>query len=115
MRLPIARDADGLVTAVGAARINRDEASGAVRRIDHGRVAEQREYDRLGRLSALHVTVAKRHVYALNLTRDQSGRVTERRERLGERGARTTAMHYDEGGQLDRVLVDGRVAERYVY
>lgn len=113
--LPMAYDADGLVTVVGAAQVDRDVGSGAIRRIEHANLVEDREYDPLGQLSSVSVQAGDRLVYRLALTRDLAGRVVERREQIGDSEARTSAMQYDRAGQLTEVTVNGTVTERYRY
>lgn len=114
--LPLARDNDGLVVGYGDFAIDRDDALGrplAVR--DNGSGAHPLQidytYDTLGRLTGRTHTVNGTEIFKLQLSRDNTGRIIQKKD-----GA-TFDFVYDAEGRLIEVYKNGAgsPAEQYTY
>lgn len=114
--LPLARDNDGLVVGYGDFALDRDDALGrplAVRDNGSGVHTLQIDYtyDTLGRLTGRTHTVNGTEIFKLQLSRDNTGRIIQKRD-----GA-TFDYVYDADGRLTEVYRNGAgwPQEQYAY
>jgi RHS repeat-associated protein len=112
--LTIARDADGLPTAIGPFAVTRAGPAGAVTELDDGALVTEFAYDSLGRVAERAQSGAGEASYELDLSYDSAGRIAQRVETVD--GATSSFEYtYDLNGQLLEVERDGAVVEAYVY
>ena len=107
-------DTDGLVTGFGPFTFTRGGPKGAVSRISDTASATNYTYDTLARIATRSHQVNALPAYAIQLSHDNSGRITGKTETLGG----TTYIYaytYDLNGQLTDVRRDGVLVERYTY
>jgi RHS repeat-associated protein len=118
--IAMARDDDGLLTGYGNFLIARDADTGNVTAIgDDGsgthKLQVLYDYDALGRLSGKDYRVNGNRIFAFDLLRDSSGRMTQRTDTLPGGGVHTRAYEYDLDGQLALVTKNGDPVESYAY
>jgi RHS repeat-associated protein len=111
--IPIIRDKDGLVTRYGDFNFGREETLGLLTAIGSGTHTLQINYtyDALGRLASRTHTVNGIQIYDLQLTRDNTGRITQKAD------GSTYDYVYDKEGRLNEVHKDssGNLVEEYTY
>jgi RHS repeat-associated protein len=110
----IEHDGDGLVTRVGPFTLDRSGALGAAKAVTDGTASLALTQDDLGRRDTTTLSVAAKQAYALKLTRDARGLITQRVETIAGT-TRTYEYAYDAGDQLTQVTRDGAVVETYTY
>ncbi len=107
-------DADSLLTSAGAMTISRDSASGRVVATSVGSTTERYGYDAEGRLESYVAAFGTTEIFRFFLRRDESDRITERREaRYGVEMVETYG--YDEARRLESVHRNGEIASSYSY
>jgi len=111
---PVTRDRDGLVSGFGPFTLMRSGPGGALSQITDGTVNTTYGYDTLARLLTRTHQVAGQASYAMQLSYDNSGRMTSKVETVGS-ATRAYDYVYDLDGQLTEVRRDGVVVERYAY
>jgi RHS repeat-associated protein len=112
--IPLSRDKDGLITGYGDFGIQRDGILGRPVSIqDKGAGIHTLQisytFDSLGRLSGRTHTVNGIQIYGLNLTRDNTGRISRKTD-----GSAFDYV-YDRDGQLKEARKDTVLVEQYAY
>ncbi len=111
---PLTRDNDGLLTGVGPFTYARAGPAGAPSQIGDGTVVITYGYDTLGRIQNRTHTVGGQQKYAVQLTRDNVGRIATKVETIA--GVPVNfAYTYDANGQLTEVRRAGVLVEQYAY
>jgi RHS repeat-associated protein len=108
-------DADGLLIAAGALQIQRDPATGFVTGSALGGITESRTYDAYGGEATDASSFSGSSLYGVSYTRDATGRISSKTERVGSEAAHTFSYGYDLAGRLIDVLKDGVLISRYAY
>lgn len=111
----IAYDADGLVVTDGPFRLERDAATGAVRRLTDGQLTVEIVHDSRGRLVSREHNVGDIVIYRLEVASNDHGLVTRTSEHSGGVVV-VRQFEYDSNGQLVQVRDgEGRTLERHAY
>ncbi|MCY1019272.1 HNH/endonuclease VII fold putative polymorphic toxin [Pyxidicoccus sp. MSG2] len=112
--LSLGYDADGLLTTAGVMTLEREAATGRLRRLTVGGLETVPGYDGYGELSNERTTSGASEVFAQAYVRDDLGRITQRTEtEAGE--SVVHAYAYDAAGRLTDVRRDGVTVEHYAY
>ncbi len=101
-RVPITRDADGLVTAYGPFSFTRGGPGGAVSLISDTAMNIAVTYDSLGRVASRTLTVNGLPLYSMQLSYDSRGDISRKVETAPGSPAVTRDYTYDADGQLTR-------------
>jgi RHS repeat-associated protein len=107
-------DDDGLLTGAGSETVTRDPTNGFVTDVTLGTVASALTYSSLGEPLTFNTSVSGAALYAVELSRDDLGRIITRKETL-DGAAHTDAFSYDSRGRLTAVTRDGTVIGAYNY
>ncbi len=107
------RDADGLLTSVGALSLTRDQQNGYVNSATAGGIAEQWSYNEFGEAAAFVASYGGTDIFSASYTRDLIGRITESTEQAGGTFVNTT-YGYDDTGRLKTVVRNG-TSTSYAY
>jgi RHS repeat-associated protein len=107
-------DADSLLTHAADYAISHDASNGLPTAVSAPGFTLARGFSPYGELDDTTMTVAGTAAYGYSLTRDNSGRITSRTERIGGE-ARTLGYAYDLLGRLTTVTCGGDVVEAYRY
>lgn len=110
----LARDVDGLITAIGPFSVQCDGPGGAASAINDGRMAIIFEFDSSGRVVGRVHQVAGREFYRLHLARG-AGLGVQGREEMIDGTTIARSYSHDADGQLVAVEVNGSTRERYGY
>jgi RHS repeat-associated protein len=111
----IQRDADNLVTSQGAFTFDRSGPAGLTSGISGDGLALAIGYATTGAQKSRTTTVAGQAVFDTQITRDNSGRITQKTEKVGSGAAVTYAYDYFPDGELKSVQRDGSTVEQYAY
>jgi RHS repeat-associated protein len=114
LSLPFYYDADSLLTRVGALDIHRDAQNGHIAGSTLDNVADVRTYNNFGELSSYRATFSGHDVFAVQYTRDQLGRITQKTEMV-EGQSNAYSYTYDIGGRLTEVQRNGSTIVTYAY
>ncbi|HWP04929.1 MAG TPA: hypothetical protein VNN72_04270, partial [Polyangiaceae bacterium] len=112
--IPHTYDGDGLLTGVGSETVTRDPTTGFVTGITLGTVDTAITYSQLGEPLTFDTSVSAFPLYAVELTRDDLGRIVTRQETL-DGSAHTEAFSYDSRGRLTTVTRGNTVIGAYTY
>ena len=112
--IPYTYDGDGLLTGVGSETVTRDPTTGFVTGITLGTIESAITYSPLGEPLTFDTSVSAAPLYAVELTRDDLGRIVTRTETL-DGSAQTDAFSYDSRGRLTAVTRGGTVIGAYGY
>lgn len=107
-------DDDGLLTAVGAARLTRDPESGSITQLELGQLTSTTEYNGLGEATRFATSFGSAEVYAIDLDYDALGRIDTRVETV-QGVTQTASYEYDDDGRLVVARRDGVVRGTYAY
>ena len=107
-------DDDGLLTGAGAFAITRNNLNGRPEGLSDGTLSINRVFSGFGELDGQEYTVAGTNRYGWTVTRDPSGRITQKVEGLGSETS-THDYGYDTIGRLVEVKKNGIVVETYKY
>ena len=110
----VTHDGDGLLTGLGGFTIGRSADNGLPETVTGGGVSLQRGFNTYGEIDEESVDVNGSPVYAIQLERDDNGRIYRKTETLA--GAITVYDYtYDLAGRLQTVEQDGMIVESYQY
>jgi RHS repeat-associated protein len=109
-----AYDNDGLLTGAGGFTITRNASNGLPEVVTDTTYSLSRTFSAFGEVDAESLTVSAQSPYAYSLTRDLSGRITNKSETAA--GATGNYVYtYDPMGRLLTVTKDGDLVEEYRY
>ncbi|MEW6067670.1 MAG: RHS repeat-associated core domain-containing protein [Nitrospirota bacterium] len=107
-------DNDGLLTTAGTFTITRDSQNGLPKSVSDGTLTNTRTFSEYGELDGNTYSIGAVNKYSYTLTRDTSGRITQRVEVIdGE--TITWDYGYDNLSRLVEVKKNGSVIESYSY
>ena len=107
-------DDDSLLTSVGGFTITRNANNGLPESVSDGTLSQTRSFNGYGEVDNYSNTVNAVNVYYVSLTRDDSGRITQRIEVIGTETI-TWDYVYDDLGRLTEVKQNSVVVENYEY
>ncbi len=107
-------DRDLLLTQAGNLTVTNDPTTGFITGTKLGNVTDHRQFDDRGLLTNYVARVSGASLWALALSYDLIGRLTNKVEILGGT-TRTFGYGYDVAGRLERVWQDGALAVTYSY
>ena len=107
-------DDDSLLTSVGGFTITRNTDNGLPESVSDGTLTQTRSFNGYGEVDNYSNTVNAVNAYDVSLTRDNSGRITERIEVIGAETI-TWDYVYDDLGRLEEVKKNTNVVESYEY
>ncbi|MCP4263332.1 MAG: hypothetical protein GY774_38375, partial [Planctomycetes bacterium] len=107
-------DDDSLLTSVGSNTITRNANNGLPESVSDGTLSQTRNFNGYGEVDNYSNTVNAVNVYDVSLTRDDSGRITQRIEVMGAETI-TWDYVYDDLGRLEEVKKNTIVVESYEY
>ena len=110
----LAYDNDGLLTNAGAFTITRNAQNGLPLSVSDGVITNARTFSGYGELDSNAYSIGGVNRYSYNLTRDLSGRITQRVENVGGETI-TWDYGYDSLGRLIEVKKNNVVVENYTY
>jgi RHS repeat-associated protein len=109
-----AYDNDGLLTGAGAFTITRDANNGLPTAATGGALSLTRAFNGYGEVEGQDYTVNSNSLTSWSLTRDDTGRITQKQETVGGTTS-NYAYTYDPMGRLLTVTKDGALVEEYQY
>jgi YD repeat-containing protein len=107
-------DNDGLLTGAGSFAIARDAGNGLPETVTGGALSLYRTFNGYGEIDAQDYSISGQNLTSWNLTRNNTGRITNRYETVGG----TTSNYdytYDSMGRLLTVTKDSALVEEYQY
>jgi YD repeat-containing protein len=107
-------DADRLLTSAGALTIARDPSNGLITGTTLGTTTDAFDYSDFGEPTRQTAQVGGTHVFDVQITRDDLGRITQRIETV-DGLTRTFEYGYDLAGRLWQVGRNGDLVVRYTY
>jgi YD repeat-containing protein len=107
-------DDDGLLTTAGGYTITRNSQNGLPENVTDGTISVARMYSSYGEMNQNTYSVKGSPVYDWTLTRDNTGRITQKVENL-KGTAITSTYDYDKNGRLTQVKQNGTIVESYTY
>ncbi len=107
-------DDDSLLTSAGSFTISRNVDNGLPESVSDGTLTQTRSFNGYGEIDNYSHDVNGSSVYEVSLTRDDSGRITQKIEVIGVETV-TWNYVYDDLGRLEEVKVDNIVVESYQY
>ncbi len=111
---PVAWNNDGQITAFGPFTFTRSGPAGALSQISDGTATTNYGYDTLARLVTRNHLVSAQATYSMQLSYDNSGRITGKTEVVNG-VSHAYAYAYDPNGQLTEVNRDGAPLELFAY
>jgi RHS repeat-associated protein len=109
-------DDDGFLTQAGEATIGLDPATGSVVSSQLGKVKETYGYDQeYGELKMMALSFNEQDLYQENLTRDDLGRITNKKVIPVGKKPFEFAYSYNPAGQLSSVHKDNELVSKYEY
>jgi YD repeat-containing protein len=107
-------DADDLLTGAGAMTLTRQAQNGLLTGSSLGAVTDTMTYNGLGEVATYQATQSGTAILAVQYTRNNLGRITQKTETIG--GVTTTYTYtYDPAGRLTEVKQNGVVTATYTY
>ena len=107
-------DNDGLMTSAGSFTITRNTQNGFPASVSDGTFINTRTFSGYGELDGNGYSIGGNNKYSYALTRDLSGRITQKVE-IVEGATDTYNYAYDLNGRLTEVKKDNLVVETYTY
>jgi YD repeat-containing protein len=107
-------DDDSLLTSIGNFTITKNADNGLPESVSNGTLTQTRSFNGYREVDNYSNTVNTVNVYDVSLTRDNSGRITQRIEVI-EAETITWDYGYDDLGRLIEVKKNNIVVETYVY
>src|SRR3990167_1480252 len=114
IQISFSYDNDGLLTNAGDLSLTRDSDHGLITATSLSSITTDITYTGFGELDTDTVDYSGMTLYALDLGRDNLGRITTKTESIS--GTTSTYVYtYDTAGRLDTVTIDGTLTSDYGY